>query len=121
MSERGVSAGKRSLNKCTTALPNEPILVPQAGQTPAVTDGQGAVLGAFSILAFAKEFNVGRTTIYREIGEGRLRAKKIGRRTLITREDAKEWLSNLARVAARAQPTSDTHTQLENKNVHRRP
>ena len=34
-------------------------------------------------------------TIYNEIKRGRLHAKKIGRRTLITADQEREWLDNL--------------------------
>lgn len=35
---------------------------------------------------------IGRTKTYEEIGAGALRALKIGRRTLIKRDDALAWL-----------------------------
>lgn len=37
----------------------------------------------------------GRTILYEEINAGRLRARKIGRRTIILREDREAWLSAL--------------------------
>jgi excisionase family DNA binding protein len=40
----------------------------------------------------------GRTTVYEEINAGRLRARKIGRRTLILREDREAWLNSLPTI-----------------------
>lgn len=38
---------------------------------------------------------LGRTKLYEEINTGRLKAKKCGRRTLISITDYKEWLDQL--------------------------
>jgi len=45
--------------------------------------------------AFGKKHNVSRTTIYNEIKSGRLKAKKLGGRTIITAEDERAWLDSL--------------------------
>lgn len=50
---------------------------------------------AFSITELAKDVNIGRTRIYEEIREGRLRARKCGKRTIVTREDRDAWLAGL--------------------------
>jgi excisionase family DNA binding protein len=50
---------------------------------------------AYTISQLAKVVGVGRSTLYAEIGAGRLVPSKVGRRTLITRERAKEWLLGL--------------------------
>jgi len=50
---------------------------------------------AYSIEQFAREEGIGRGTVYAEIREGRLRARKVGRRTIITAEDAAAWRNNL--------------------------
>lgn len=52
---------------------------------------------SFSIVEAAKFVGVSRTTMYTEIGEGRLKACKLGRRVLIRRVDLDEWLANLTR------------------------
>jgi excisionase family DNA binding protein len=46
---------------------------------------------------------VGRTNLYREIHEKRLRARKQGAKTVVTREDLLSWISNLPDFSDRAQ------------------
>ena len=50
---------------------------------------------AYSIEEFSDLSGLGRTAIYEAIKTSRLRAKKAGRRTLILREDADDFLRNL--------------------------
>ena len=48
---------------------------------------------AYDIRTFGEEFGgIGRTQIFEEIAKGRLRATKIGRRTVIAGTDALTWL-----------------------------
>lgn len=49
----------------------------------------------FSIPDFCRAFGVGRTTAYLHLRAGLLKAIKVGRRTLITRESAIAWLAAL--------------------------
>lgn len=58
-------------------------------------------LHAQSIDQFCESFGVGRTTAYDQIKLGRLRALKVGNRTIITDRDAEEWLRNLPQVGER--------------------
>lgn len=51
---------------------------------------------AYSVADAARALGIGRTQLYAEIREGRLRAIKRGRRTLIRRRDAEAWLDRLA-------------------------
>jgi excisionase family DNA binding protein len=44
-----------------------------------------------SIHDFCQRYNVGRTKVHQEIKEGRLKARKVGRRTLIGDDDAQAW------------------------------
>ena len=53
---------------------------------------------AFSVDQFARRNGVGRTLVYQEIQEGRLIARKVRGRTLITTEDAKAWREQLPKV-----------------------
>jgi len=50
---------------------------------------------AFSIGEFSQAYGVGRTKIYEEIKSGRLRARKVGKRTVIIDDDAEAWFSRL--------------------------
>jgi excisionase family DNA binding protein len=57
---------------------------------------------AYSINDFAELIGIGRTKVYAEIRDGRLRAKKLGSRTLITGKAASEFISRLPDVKAAA-------------------
>jgi excisionase family DNA binding protein len=48
-----------------------------------------------TIEEFADLHRIGRTTTYAEIKAGRLRVRKVGKRRIITPEDAKEWRDRL--------------------------
>jgi excisionase family DNA binding protein len=50
---------------------------------------------AMSIEQFCQRYEIGRTTAYAEIREGRLRARKCGKRTIIADDDADNWLQHL--------------------------
>ena len=65
---------------------------------------------AFSIREFCRQYSVGRTNAYQEIAAGRLRAVKVGRRTLITHDDAEAWLAAL--------PVANTSHHHERQEKH---
>jgi hypothetical protein len=50
---------------------------------------------AMSVAQFCQDYDIGRTKAYEEIGSGRLRARKNGKRTVITADDAEDWLQHL--------------------------
>jgi hypothetical protein len=50
---------------------------------------------AFSIKSFSNTFNIGRSTVFKEIHSGKLKARKVGARTLIAYEDAINWFNSL--------------------------
>ena len=52
---------------------------------------QSLEIQAYSIRSFSQAFGVSRSFVYLEIGAGRLKRFKAGRRTLISREAAQEW------------------------------
>ena len=60
-----------------------------------MTKTPGANPLTYSIPELEREANVGKTTLYQEINAGRLKAKKIGRRTIITADAAANWLAQL--------------------------
>jgi excisionase family DNA binding protein len=49
---------------------------------------------AFPISEFCRLYGIGRTKAYAEIAAGRLRALKVGRRTLIIYDAAEAWLAS---------------------------
>jgi excisionase family DNA binding protein len=55
----------------------------------------GAPPLAHSVEEAATRANCGRTTIYAAIKSGALKARKIGRRTIILNEDLRAWLASL--------------------------
>jgi hypothetical protein len=50
---------------------------------------------AMSIPEFCERYGPGRTKAYEELKSGRLRGRKIGKRTIITEDDAEDWLRHL--------------------------
>jgi excisionase family DNA binding protein len=69
------------------------IAAPEAAPLPAL---------AMSVETFAKSHGIGRTIAYREIAAGRLRAAKVGKRTLITAEAAADWRALISQRPAAA-------------------
>jgi len=59
---------------------------------------------AMSLAQFCQDYNTGRTRAYQEIRSGRLRARKNGKRTIITEDDAEDWLGRLPSVPANSSP-----------------
>jgi hypothetical protein len=53
---------------------------------------------SYSLNDFARQNDIGLTTVRGEIKSGRLVARKIGRRTIITPEDANDWRNRLPKV-----------------------
>ena len=56
-----------------------------------------------SIAEFCQRYGLGRTTAYEEIKTGRLRGRKVRKRTLIAEDDAEDWLRQLPTIV----PISD--------------
>jgi len=48
-----------------------------------------------SIDLFVARYGIGKTTVYRLIAAGKLRALKVGTRTVIPEDAAEQWLENL--------------------------
>jgi len=62
---------------------------------------------AYTISDFARVASVGKTTIYEEIAAGRLIAAKIGAKTLIPADRAREWLRS--REVTAVMPSRNPH------------
>lgn len=56
---------------------------------------------AFDIAELCEAYGVGRSFVYEELAEGRLKAKKLGRKNLVAKVEADRWFASLpdARVA----------------------
>jgi excisionase family DNA binding protein len=52
-------------------------------------------VGLLSPTEAARYLNIGKTKLYAEINSGRLRAKRSGGQTLITKEALDDWIANL--------------------------
>ena len=50
---------------------------------------------AYTISEFMAAYGIGKTKTYQEINEGRLRIRKVGKRTLVAKVDADNWLNSL--------------------------
>jgi excisionase family DNA binding protein len=57
--------------------------------------GSSNMKRAYSINEFCNVYDLGRTKAYQEIKSGRLRAVKVGTRTIIRADDAEQWLASL--------------------------
>jgi excisionase family DNA binding protein len=55
---------------------------------------------ALTIQEFSQVYGLGRTRVYQELRSGRLRGRKIGKRTVITTDDAEDWLRSLPVIEA---------------------
>lgn len=47
---------------------------------------------AMSLPQFCARYGPGRTKAYEELKSGRLRGRKVGKRTIIAEDDAEDWL-----------------------------
>jgi hypothetical protein len=62
---------------------------------------------SYSLSEFARQNDIGLTTVRGEIRSGRLIARKIGRRTIITAQDANNWRDRLPKVQPRVGRSAD--------------
>ena len=53
---------------------------------------------AFAVREFCARYGICRDTFYREVRRGRLRALKIGKKTVVLRLDAEAWVASLPKV-----------------------
>jgi len=57
---------------------------------------------AYPFPQFCRDHGIGRTKAYEEIAAGRLKARKVGVRTIILAEDAQAWLDSLPELSPKA-------------------
>jgi excisionase family DNA binding protein len=50
---------------------------------------------AFAVREFCDQYGICRDTFYSEVKCGRLRALKVGKRTLVLKSDAESWAASL--------------------------
>lgn len=53
---------------------------------------------AFTVQEFCDKYNIGRTSLYKELQSGRLEAVKVGSKTLILPDAVALWLAALPRL-----------------------
>jgi excisionase family DNA binding protein len=59
----------------------------------------GKEIRALSVEEAAKAAGIGRTLLFDEIRKGRLTARKVGRRTIVTIDELDSWLKSLPKTA----------------------
>ena len=57
--------------------------------------------GAMSVDEFCAWASIGRSKFYREFNSGRLKVRKIGRKSVVTMSDAQAWLDALPSLETR--------------------
>ena len=55
---------------------------------------------AFTVTELANEIGVSRSQLYRFVGSGHLRARKLGSKTVFLAEDVRRFLASLPELAA---------------------
>lgn len=55
--------------------------------------------GALSVQEFLHWASIGRNKFYQEVNAGRLKMRKVGRKSVITMPDAEAWLQSLPEAA----------------------
>lgn len=63
-----------------------------------MSDGQTDDLGALTVAQFCERYSLSQSKVYLEIKAGRLRAVKVGSRTLLLARDIRTWERSLERV-----------------------
>jgi Helix-turn-helix domain len=69
------------------------------------TEADTAEKRGYNVREFARIYGIGITSTYEEIKAGRLKIRKVGRRTVIATEDAEAWFSACAAGQSRERRT----------------
>nr|WP_255726467.1 helix-turn-helix domain-containing protein [Microvirga sp. ACRRW] len=84
---------KRSTEEKPEASPaSAPEQTPRTPETE-VPEKEPLVPFAYSISEAARMAGIGKTKLYEEVKEGRLPLRKVGRKSLIFRDDLMKWLN----------------------------
>jgi len=75
-------------------------MMPKADNTTAARQPLKADRLAYQVDDLAEALGIGRTKLYAEIRDGKLKAKKLGSRTLIAATEAQAYLDALPDMAA---------------------
>jgi excisionase family DNA binding protein len=54
---------------------------------------------AFAVREFCARYGICRQTFYDEIKRGRIKARKLGKKTLVLKSDAESWAKSLPELA----------------------
>jgi len=75
---------------------------------PSTASPQDEYDGAYSVECFAVKHGISRSQAFKEIATGRLTARKVGARTIVTHEDAAKWRRSLPKVSVNGAPKRST-------------
>lgn len=56
----------------------------------------------YKVSEVLEKYRIGRTTFYREVSEGRIPLRKLGRATRVARADIERWADSLPTVGGEA-------------------
>jgi excisionase family DNA binding protein len=63
---------------------------------------------AFAVREFCARYGICRQTFYDEIKRGRIRARKLGKKTIVMRADADAWAASLPELRAGGRERAST-------------
>lgn len=77
--------------------PVAPLELERSRAAPApITIYEPSTKAAMTVKDFCHDYGIGRTKVFEELATGRLKKRKLGRRTVILRSDAEAWLAGLS-------------------------
>ena len=97
---RSPEQSRISVEKIVMSMVRRQSVMNNIGMLPETETREGVRRGAMSIADFCRRYGIGRTTAYEQIKAGALRARKCGKRTIISDADAEEFLHHLPTMAA---------------------
>src|SRR5262245_41101523 len=69
-----------------------------------------SLTSTFTVAQVMERLHIGRDTVYKAIREGRLPARKLGKRTLIVASDLEKFLKSTAHLGRRSRVNFSTNT-----------